>query len=263
MAAERDSDQRPELDPARFKLNKGRSITEPTHGSGQADMTKPATLIIAAISFNCLLACSAPEQSGERVQLPFGSIQGNFDITLPPGTIGRGNQDGAAAGNPLAVTFEPPVHPLGHVKSLEIEGQDVALEATELKDGMLRTQRFGELEFLLLGPAVFEIRATRGQISQIQSWLDAQAASPTQSTESPFQGAPPGDPIEVAAAALKRAGHECAQIGAAKRVDGGSIMATCSDGEDYRITSHGDYGTLALKCSVVRKVAPETLVNNC
>lgn len=226
-------------------------------------MTHYATQIVAVILLNFVVACSSSQQGGERVRLPFSNIQGDFDITLPPGTIGRGNRDGAFVGDPLAVTFESPVHPLGYIKSLRIEGQDVALEATELSEGMLRTQRFGDLEFLLLGPAVFEIRATEAQISRIQSWLDETAASPTQSAESPFHGAPPGDPIEVATAALKKAGHECAQVVAAERVNGGSIMATCSDGEDYRIASLGEYGTLALKCSVARKVAPETLVDNC
>lgn len=226
-------------------------------------MARNAALIVAAMSFNFLLACSSSQQGGERVHLPFSSIEGDFDITLPPGTVGRGNQDGAVVGNPLAVTFEPPVHPIGHIKSLRIDGHEVALEATELNDGMLRTRRFGDLEFLLLGPAVFEIRATKGQVSQIQSWLAETAASPATSIENPFQGAPPGDPIEVATAALIKAGHDCARVVSARRVNGGSIMATCSDGEDYRIASLGDYGTLALRCSVARKVAPETLVDNC
>ncbi|HQX77088.1 MAG TPA: hypothetical protein PK681_10155 [Steroidobacteraceae bacterium] len=235
----------------------------PTYGWGQADMTRYATLIVVAILSDFLAACSAPEQSDERVQLPFSNIEGDFDITLPPGTVGRGNRDGAIVGDPLAVRFESPVHPLGHVKSLMIEGYDVALEATELNDGMLSTQRFGDLEFLLVGPAVFELRATKSQVSQIQLWLTETGASSATSAGGPLQGESPGDPVEFATAALRSAGHDCAKVVSAKRVNGGSIMATCSDGEDYRITSHGDYGTLALKCSVLRRVSPETLVDGC
>ena len=47
--------------------------------------------------------------------------------------------------------------------------------------------------------------------------------------------APPGEPRTVAARAIVEAKHPCPALNSAKRLKDGSILAKCSNGEDYRI----------------------------
>lgn len=108
--------------------------------------------------------------SSERIKLPFEVLRADFDIEIPSGTEGRFAGEGEW---PPRMIFDPPVHPLGHVRSLQIEERDVALRSTELTNGMLATRDFGEIEFILLGPGQIEARATRKQIVKIEKWISA------------------------------------------------------------------------------------------
>jgi hypothetical protein len=117
------------------------------------------------------VGCSRESGSStERIKLPFEVIRADLDIEIPSGTEGRFTGDGEW---PPRMIFDPPVHPLGHVRSLQIENRDVALRSTELTDGMLATRDFGEIEFILLGPGQIEARATRKQIGKIEKWISA------------------------------------------------------------------------------------------
>ncbi len=115
-----------------------------------------------------VVGCSNDSADTERVSLPFDSIEADVDLHIPPGTEGKPSGDGAW---PPSIVFDPPVHPLGEVRWLRIEKKDVPLESTELKDGMLKTKEFGDLELVMLGPSRLELHATRAQISKIEDWL--------------------------------------------------------------------------------------------
>jgi len=67
------------------------------------------------------------------------------------------------------------VHPLGSVRSLAIEGNNVVLTDTLLVEGMLATRDFGPLEFIMLGPSDVEVHATAAQIDQITKWIAAES----------------------------------------------------------------------------------------
>ncbi len=117
------------------------------------------------------VGCSRESGSStERIQLPFEVIRADLDIEIPSGTEGRFAGDGEW---PPRMIFDPPVHPLGHVRSLQIDDMDVELRSSELTDGMLATRDFGEIEFILLGPGQIEARATRKQIVKIEKWISA------------------------------------------------------------------------------------------
>jgi hypothetical protein len=122
-----------------------------------------------------LAACGG---GGERVLLPFRNVIADVDLALPAGTIGVGCGDGAVVGTSC---FDPPVHPLGEVRSLSIEGHGIALAATALENGMLSTRDFGQFELQIsrIDPTsaqVFDILVTERQIRQLESLVGQRAA---------------------------------------------------------------------------------------
>jgi hypothetical protein len=67
------------------------------------------------------------------------------------------------------------------------------------------------------------------------------------------QGAPRGEPRDVAAAAFADAGYQCDKVSRASRQNGGSITATC-DGRKYLIYIEQGYSPpVALPCSELRQ----------
>lgn len=134
-------------------------------------LTRAAGLVLAIVLSGCA-------DSGERVPLPFANVVTDTNLMLPPGTMGRGCEDGAVIGS---VCFDPPVHPIGEIHTLSINGYSIALEDSMLENGMLRTEQFGELEFRVsrIDPVTgrtFDILLTEGQIRRIQSWLASEPA---------------------------------------------------------------------------------------
>jgi hypothetical protein len=68
--------------------------------------------------------------------------------------------------------------------------------------------------------------------------------------------APRGDATAVAVAAIKAAEHPCGRVTGASRMTDGSVRATCSNGETYRIgTLKGEL--FALRCSAARRMGIE------
>ena len=63
--------------------------------------------------------------------------------------------------------------------------------------------------------------------------------------------APAGDTARVSLTVLKEADHPCPRVSSASRMQDGSIRASCSNGEDYRIVS-ADGRPLAMRCSAAR-----------
>jgi hypothetical protein len=71
-----------------------------------------------------------------------------------------------------AIEFETPVHPEGRVVYLEISEMPVELKDTELKNGLLSTRKYGDIEVFLKGfkqdEAIFELLATQKQIINLK-----------------------------------------------------------------------------------------------
>jgi len=99
----------------------------------------------------------------EKVKITFDH-KINTEIEIPEGLTGSVSTDA----DPSATDFETPVHPVGRVMSLEICEMPIELKNTELKDGILSTREYGDIEVLLVGfrrdEAVFELRSTRPQL---------------------------------------------------------------------------------------------------
>ena len=70
-----------------------------------------------------------------------------------------------------------------------------------------------------------------------------------------YQSAPAGDPATIAAMAIGKAEHPCGRVVQAERLSDGSIAAICSNHEDFRITRIAAVGTVAMRCSEVRRMA--------
>jgi len=126
------------------------------------------TLFLSALLSGC-----GPD-SDEKVLLSFGGTgtYADLDIHLPPGTVGRLAREGALLSE--GAVFDPPVHPIGEVRSLSIRGHDIELESTTLVDGMLMTKDFGAIEFLIPQERSIEMWGTQSQKDEIEDWLSEQ-----------------------------------------------------------------------------------------
>ena len=106
-----------------------------------------------------------------RIPLPF-EITVDWRVEVPKGVELSLGGDGLWGAAMLNAKFKEPVHPIGYVKSLQIEGHQVALENTQLDEGLLSTKEFGDIEFFLLGPGGdSEVWATREQIKAIAEMI--------------------------------------------------------------------------------------------
>ncbi len=108
----------------------------------------------------------------ERVQLSFGDVYADFDIHLPPNTVGKLAREGGLLSE--GAVFDPPVHPIGEVRTLSIRGHKIELESTILKDGLLMTVDFSTIEFLIPQEGRIEMWGTQKQKEAIEKWLSAQ-----------------------------------------------------------------------------------------
>jgi hypothetical protein len=73
-------------------------------------------------------------------------------------------------------------------------------------------------------------------------------------TRAGYQAAPAGNPATVAGVAIGKAEHPCGHVVTAERLGDGSIAAICSNREDFRITRIAAVGTVAMRCSEVRRM---------
>ena len=112
----------------------------------------------------------------ERIKVPF-AVAVNWQISLGSGRAAAVEGDLA---NSLKSALDAPSHPKGSVSELKVslagdasKGRSIPLLSSKLEDGLLSTKDFGKVEFamLTLGGS-WEMRATRLQISKIQSWLE-------------------------------------------------------------------------------------------
>lgn len=99
-----------------------------------------------------------------------------------------------------------------------------------------------------------------GEIARKAQMQQAFNAMPTKREPGVRTGpAPGGIPKTVASAAIAEAGHACGAVRDALRVPpDGSIVATCSNGERFRVFTIADQEdkdvTVALKCSAAEKL---------
>ena len=152
----------------------------------------------------CLLLAACGKKSGDEVKLPEDKspvtapadptvrvvadlpFAAEVDISFGSSRLrGRTAPQGAmstvAAGewDPGTGIFETPIHPLGTIKSLELYGKDIPLTSNELKDGLLSTAGFGEIEVFLKGfvhgQALLEYRALPPDIAKLKKACPTQA----------------------------------------------------------------------------------------
>lgn len=84
--------------------------------------------------------------------------------------------------------------------------------------------------------------------------IDLSKAETNATTRAAYQSAPAGDPARIAAVAIGKAEHPCGHVVQAQRLADGSIAALCSNHEDFRITRIAAVGTVAMRCSEVRRM---------
>lgn len=112
-------------------------------------------------------------EDGQRIELSFQPVDGDVDLEMGD-FLARGAQDGATIGNFTALK---PQRPQGSINSLSIAGHDIALESPTLRDGMLTTRDFGDLEVLVTGAGSgggIRLQATLDQVMAIRAFLDSQ-----------------------------------------------------------------------------------------
>ncbi len=90
------------------------------------------------------------------------------DIEIPEGIKGSASSEM----DPSITDFETPVRPEGNVFSLRICEMPIELRDTELKNGILSTKNYGDIEVYMLGlrqgESIFELRATHNQIISLE-----------------------------------------------------------------------------------------------
>ncbi len=121
--------------------------------------------------FSVLLIGCAPKEDN-RVLLSFDDVYADFSIHLPPHTVGRLAREGALLSE--GPVFDPPVHPIGEIRSLSISGLNIELESTTLTDGLLMTVEFGAIEFLIPQAGKIEMWAAESQKNKIEKWISSQ-----------------------------------------------------------------------------------------
>jgi len=129
---------------------------------------------LGIIMFFSVSLTGCGSETDERVLLSFegAGAYADFDIHLPPHTVGRLAREGALLSE--GAVFDPPVHPIGEVRSLSIRGHDIELESTTLKEGLLMTVEFGAIEFLIPQEGKIEMWGDQSQKEAIEKWLSRQ-----------------------------------------------------------------------------------------
>ena len=111
---------------------------------------------------------SEPAKPAVRVKMDLALVA-DVSLRIPQGTVSKVP---AGLWDPSAADFDPPVHPLGTVESLKLNGKDIPLASKELKDGLLTTVGFGEIEVFLKGirggDADLEYRAFPDEIEKLK-----------------------------------------------------------------------------------------------
>jgi len=101
-----------------------------------------------------------------KVELPFEAY---INLKIPEGAKSRVPE---GVWDPSAANFDPPIHPLGTIDTLKLYGKVIPLKIKELKEGIISTNDFGEIEILLTaisnGSAILEYRAFPSDIEKLK-----------------------------------------------------------------------------------------------
>jgi hypothetical protein len=117
-----------------------------------------------------ILGCS--KQSDEsvnqaRVRLPF-ELTCEVNLSIPKGASISLASDGSRK-------FNPPIHPIGTISNIQCNGKAIELVSPELKEGVLTTKDFGDIEVVLSEVGYqgggLEFRATPKQIEKMKKFL--------------------------------------------------------------------------------------------
>ena len=159
-----------------------------TNKTAQITIMKTRLSLLAAIG-TCIMMASCDKQSSEkttnsdtrnsqnstqpatpavRIKTDL-SFEATVSLKTPPDAVSK-----VAAGrwDSSASEFDPPVHPIGSFQNLRLNGKDIPLANNDLKEGILTTIGFGEIEVLLTGTnngrAVLEYRALPADIEKLK-----------------------------------------------------------------------------------------------
>ena len=113
---------------------------------------------------------SVPESQKSEVrikaELPFEAY---IKLKIPEGAKSRVPE---GVWDPSAAIFDPPIHPLGTIDTLKLYNKVIPLKIKELKEGIISTNDFGEIEIFLTGisngGAILEYRAFPSDIEKLK-----------------------------------------------------------------------------------------------
>lgn len=105
-----------------------------------------------------------------RLLLPF-NIKIDWHVTVP-NNVELIMQDGPWPQVLYNAKYKTPVHPTGYAKALTIEGQPISIANGEIKEGILHTDDYGDIEFLMTSSSSSEVWATRAQIKAIAKMIE-------------------------------------------------------------------------------------------
>lgn len=108
-----------------------------------------------------------PKKEPEKVKITFDHII-YAKIEIPEEYKDSENADISQSN----ILFKTPLHPEGRIISLELSELPIEILDTEIKNGILVTRRYGDIEILVAGlkngKAIFELRATQKQITSMK-----------------------------------------------------------------------------------------------
>jgi hypothetical protein len=111
-----------------------------------------------------------PKNIPEKVKITFDHII-YAEIEIPDEIKYSENADGS----PVTILFKTPLHPEGKVISLVLSELPIEIVNAELKNGILVTRQYGDIEVFVVGlkngKAIFELRATQDQITSMQKQI--------------------------------------------------------------------------------------------
>lgn len=131
-------------------------------------------LVLSIVLQSC--TSDVPEETRRAVndleQLPFSDIVADMDVSNSARLLITGDECQSGAVTGFDCVIDPPMKPVGEIRSLSIAGRDVVLLSSQLDDGGFETRDFGRIQLLFtLTGRPPSILASRTQISEIEAWL--------------------------------------------------------------------------------------------
>lgn len=155
----------------------GAGCSKSPQEAAQAPAQAEAPVVTAAPEVTTAPAAAASEVSAAKmIPLPFDEIVGDYDFQEPPALKQEGH------GSSDTMFYHEVIHPTGQVRSLTINGKEVAIKNPVLTDGLIETQDFGPIEFRLLGvmnnQTIVQVLASQESVAKMQTVVPQNKAHP-------------------------------------------------------------------------------------